>query len=231
RLPEDQVALIKAVASANPNTIVVIVSGSAIICDWAGDVAAILQTFYSGMEGGSALANLLYGVVNPSGKLPFTVARDESDYPFFDKDADDIEYGPLHGYALMAASQTQTQFAFGHGLSYTSFDYRALKVRRTEHGLEVDVTVINMGDYDGDEIVQLYVGFPDTTVSRPAPLLRGFDRVFLRAGERKTVRFDIPEQDLKYWDETSHNWRLEAGRHFIKIGTSAKAFQQASIEL
>lgn len=217
RLPDDQVALIKAVAAANPNTIVVIVSGSAIICDWAPQVAGILQTFYAGMEGGTALARLLYGEVSPSGKLPFTVAPNESDYPFFDKNADDIEYGPLHGYTLMKATQTQAQFPFGKGLSYTSFSYRALSIQKQEHGLEVEASITNTGDRAGDEVVQLYVDFPNAIIERPAPLLKGFERVSLRPGERKSVSLFVPYEDLKYWDISTNQWRLEPGRHRLAL--------------
>lgn len=222
RLPDEQVALIKAVAAANPNTIVVIVSGSAIICNWAGEVAAILQTFYSGMEGGTALARLLYGEVSPSGKLPFTVAEDETDYPFFDKNADEIAYGPLHGYTNMAANQTRPQFAFGHGLSYSSFDYRALKVRRTTAGIEASVAVRNSGNAKADEIVQLYVTFPNAIVERPHKLLRGFERVTLAAGETGIVRFFVPDADLTFWHEASGEWRIEPGRHTIHAGGSSR---------
>ncbi|MEO0881996.1 MAG: glycoside hydrolase family 3 C-terminal domain-containing protein [Pseudomonadota bacterium] len=231
RLPDQQVALIRAVAAANSNTVVVIVSGSAIICEWAEDVAAILQTFYSGMEGGTALAKLLYGDISPSGKLPFTVAEDEGDYPFFDKNADEIEYGPLHGYTLMAASQTVPQFRFGHGLSYTEFVYRALKVRKTSVGIEAEVTVVNSGDMTGDEIVQLYVGFPGTLVERPAPLLRGFERVSLEAGARRTLLFQVPLADLHFWNAASQGWQLEAGRHTIYVGGSSDTGELLSASL
>ncbi|MEM0985077.1 MAG: glycoside hydrolase family 3 C-terminal domain-containing protein [Pseudomonadota bacterium] len=231
RLPDDQVALIKAVSAANPNTIVVIVSGSAIICDWAGDVAAILQTFYSGMEGGTALAKLLYGDISPSGKLPFTVAEDEADYPFFDKNADEIEYGPLHGYALMQATQTKPQFGFGHGLSYTTFEHRALKTRRTHSGIDVEVTIVNTGARKADEIVQVYAGFPNVIVERPAPLLRGFERISLDPGARKTVQLFIPDDDLKYWDETSQSWLIEPGQHVIYAGGSFSSAQGLSATL
>ena len=217
RLPDDQVALIKAVAAANPNTIVVIVSGSAIICDWAPQVAGILQTFYAGMEGGTALARLLYGEVSPSGKLPFTVAPSESDYPFFDKNADDIDYGLLHGYTLMKATQTQAQFPFGKGLSYTSFSYRALSVQKLDHGLEIEASITNTGDCAGDEVVQLYVDFPNLIIERPAPLLKGFERVSLAPGERKLVSLFVPYDDLKYWDVSTDEWRLEPGRHRLAL--------------
>ncbi|MEO0981275.1 MAG: glycoside hydrolase family 3 C-terminal domain-containing protein [Pseudomonadota bacterium] len=224
RLPEDQIALIKAVAEANPNTVVVIVSGSAIIPGgWADAPAAILQTFYSGMEGGAALARLLYGEISPSGKLPFTVAEDEADYPFFDKDADSIEYGPLHGYALMERSQKRPSFAFGHGLSFALFTYRALRVRRAPGGVEAQISVRNDGDVPADEIVQLYVGFPGSLVERPEKLLRGFGRVTLAPGETKTTRFFVPDADLAYWDEVSRDWRLEPGVHRILVGGSSRA--------
>ena len=221
RLPDKQIALIKAVAASNPNTIVIIVSGSAIISvEWADDVAAIMQTFYAGMEGGLALARLLFGEVSPSGKLPFTVARSESDYPFFDINAQTIEYGPLHGYTLMASTGAEPQFAFGHGLSYARFDYRALKAQRANTGVSAEVTVTNIGDMDADEIVQLYVGFPNNIVERPARLLRGFERVRIKAGEQQTVRFNIPIEDLTYWDETTDQWRFEPGRYEIFAGPS-----------
>ena len=232
RLSDSQVELIKHVANENPNTIVVIVSGSAIIAtDWADDVNAILQTFYSGMEGGTALAHLLYGEVSPSGKLPFTVAKTEEDYPFFDKDADRISYDQLHGYTLLERSQKSALFSFGHGLSYASFAYRGLKVRRTQTGIEAHVSVKNTCDIDADEIVQLYVGFPGHSIDRPAKLLRGFERVSLKAGQTKTVKFDIPERDLKYWETTSRSWQIERGEHTIFSGGSSRdeTLLQASI--
>ncbi|MEL6323895.1 MAG: glycoside hydrolase family 3 C-terminal domain-containing protein, partial [Pseudomonadota bacterium] len=224
RLPEGQVDLIKAVAAANPKTVVVIVSGSAIIStEWADKAGAILQTFYSGMEGGTALARLLFGEVSPSGKLPFTVAQTEGDYPFFDKDADDIEYGPLHGYTLMARAQKTPQYAFGHGLSYARFSYRALKVRRGDQGLSVSVSVRNDGKVPADEIAQIYVGFPGTIVDRPEKLLRGFQRLSLAPGETKTTHFSVPDTDLMYWEAGSRSWRLEPGPHTVFAGGSSRA--------
>lgn len=227
RLRPEQEALIKAVSAVNPNTVVVIVSGSAIISvDWADNVGAIIQTFYSGMEGGTALARLLFGEISPSGKLPFTVAKDEADYPFFDKTATSIEYGPLHGYSLLTATQTEPQFAFGHGLSYTTFAYRALKVSRVREGLAAAVSVQNTGAVDADEIVQLYIAFPNNIIERPAPLLKGFERIFIKAGDIQTIHFTVMEEDLKYWDERTETWRLEAGEHGIYLGPSSRREQQ-----
>lgn len=219
RLPDPQVRLIKAVAAANPRTLVVVVSGSAIIpVDWLDDAKAVLQTFYSGMEGGTALARLVFGDVSPSGKLPFTVARDERDYPFFDRTADRIDYGPLHGYTLMARRGTQPLFPFGFGLSYTRFGYRALKVRRHPDGLEAQISVTNLGDRSGDEIVQLYLSFPDRAETRADRLLRGFERVSLRPGECRTVRFVIPERDIRVWDAETRSWRHRPGSYRVDVG-------------
>ena len=227
RLPDDQIALIRAVAKSNPNTIVVIVSGSAIIStEWADDVAGILQTFYSGMEGGAALARLLFGEISPSGKLPFTVAKDEKDYPFFDKNADSIEYGPLHGYSLMKVNGIAPQFAFGHGLSYTQFAYRSAKAHVREGRILAEVSVANTGAMNADEIVQLYVGFPNKAVDRPASLLHGFERIHIKAGEQRIVRFSISLEELRYWDDEASEWRFEPGDYQISIGPSADAQRQ-----
>ena len=222
RLPEDKVALIRAVSKVNPDTIVVIVSGSAIITlDWADDVAAILQTFYSGMEGGTALARLLFGEVSPSGKLPFTVARDEMDYHFFDKNADQIEYDRWHGYSLMDKEGRTPEYAFGHGLSYSVFKYRALKARRVPGGINVSVSVCNEGTMRADEIVQAYIRPPGKAVERSARQLCGFERVTIEPGETRTVHLFIRDADISFWNETSGTWQPETGRHLVEVGASS----------
>ena len=168
RLPDDQVALIRAVSAANERTLVVIVAGSAILSsEWIGDVAGVIQTFYAGMEGGHALADLIDGSVSPSAKLPFTVMQDERDYPFFDPDADSIEYGPYHGYTLAEREGLAVQFGFGFGLSYTNFDHDGLTVRVEGDAVIADVDVTNTGDVAGDEVIQLYVGFRASIANDP----------------------------------------------------------------
>ncbi len=222
RLPDAQVELIRAVAAANPRTVVVVVAGSAVVMsEWSDQTAAVLQTFYSGMEGGNALAALLFGEVSPSGKLPFTLARDESHYPFFDKDADSIEYGPLHGYTLLEQEGTPAHYPFGHGLSYARFGYRALRVRRAAGGIEATVSVRNDAAVSADEIVQLYVSFPGTVVSRPRKLLRQFQRLTLAPGQTRTVTLFVPDEDLTYWSQTTGSWHLEPGEHQVHIGGSS----------
>ncbi len=222
-LAPEQVALVRAIASANPRTIVVVVSGSAVLMnEWIDDVAAVLQTFYSGMEGGRALAELIFGDQSPSGKLPFTVPRSAGDLPLFDKNATSIEYGPYHGYTLMEKTGRAPAFAFGFGLSYTRFAYRALKMRRARDTIEVQVSVINAGDVEADEIAQLYVGFPGRVVDRPAKLLRGFERVRLKPGAMRAICFSVPIATLRYYDPVAHEWRLETGAHVIYAGGSSR---------
>jgi beta-glucosidase len=222
-LAPEQIAMVRAVASANPRTIVVVVSGCAVMMnEWIGEVTAVLQTFYCGMEGGRALAELIFGDQSPSGKLPFTVPRSAADLPFFDKNAKSIEYGPYHGYTLMEKTGRSPAFAFGFGLSYARFEYRALKVRRTRDAIQAQVSVVNAGDVEADEIAQLYVGFPGRVVDRPSKLLRGFERVRLKPGEMRAIRFSVPLESLRYYDPAARVWRLEPGPHLLCAGGSSR---------
>src|ERR1019366_3084815 len=189
--------------------------------EWIDRAPAVLQTFYSGMEGGRALAKLLFGDESPSGKLPFTVPGSANDLPFFDKNATTIEYGPYHGYTLMEESGWPAAFAFGFGLSYSSFAYRAFKVRRTRDAIEADVSIANVGGVEAGEIAQLYVGFPGRIVDRPKKLLRGFERVRLKPGEIRTIRFSVPVESLRYYDAVRRIWRVEPGTHLVSVGGSS----------
>lgn len=232
-LPPSQVALIEAAAATGKPVVVVIVAGSAVLVEpWRAHAHAIVQTFYSGMEGGTALARLLFGEVSPSGKLPFTVARDVADYPFFDRDATSIEYGYWHGYAKFEQEGLVPRYAFGHGLSYSTFAYRALRARRRGSVVEVSVAVRNDGDVPASEIVQAYVGFPCTISPRAKKSLKAFARVALKPGETKVVDMTIALDDLRYRDPATHGWRLEAGEHRVLIGgSSAEPLLVASVAL
>ena len=217
-----QVALIEAAAASRKPVIVVIVAGSAVLVEnWRDRAAAILQTFYAGMAGGTALARLLFGDVTPSGRLPFTVARAAGDYPFFDRDADAIDYGYWHGYAKFEHDGVVPRYPFGHGLSYTRFHRRALTARLTRTTIEVSVAVRNDGDVAGDEIVQVYIGVPGTVSPRAARSLKAFARVRLMSGETRVVRLAVPLAELRYRDPATHAWKLETGKHQIIIGNSA----------
>ena len=232
-LPEAQLALIDVAIASGKAVVVVIVAGSAIIVEgWHDRVGAILQTFYSGMEGGTALARLLFGDVSPSGKLPFTVARDVADYPPFDREATTADYGYWHGYALFEHERRAPRFPFGHGLSYTRFGYRALKVTRHDGVINVEIAVCNHGAMQATEIVQAYVGFPGIVEPRAAKSLAAFTRVDLTPAETSIVTLSIAIDDLRYRDTAKHGWRLEPGAHRILVGPcSAGPFLEAALDL
>ncbi len=223
-LPKSQIALIEAAAASGKPVVVVIIAGSAVLVEeWRDKAGAIMQTFYAGMEGGTALARLLFGDVSPSGKLPFTVARDPADYPFFDRDAKAIEYGYWHGYAKFEVEALTPRYPFGHGLSYTQFDYRALTARQQGDTIDVSVAVSNVGEVTATEVVQCYVSFPGSVKPRPAKSLKAFARVALAPGETKMVRMRIVLDDLRYRDPLRHEWRIEPGVHHIIVGGSSAA--------
>ncbi len=230
-LPADQVALIQAVSAANPRTLVVIVAGSAVLVEeWIDGVAGLIQTFYAGMEGGNALADLLTGKVSPSGKLPFTVARDAADYPFFDKDADRITYGPFHGYTLMEVDNITPRYPFGYGLTYTRFAYSDASARKVDGMIEASISVSNIGDVAAREVVQLYIGFPGG-VERPPKLLRGFASVPLEPGETRRIDFDVALDDLAWWDEAEHRWMIEPGDYRVNIGADSAAAEAIMLQV
>jgi beta-glucosidase len=217
-----QVALIEAAAASGKPVVVVIIAGSAVIVEaWRELTGAILQTFYAGMAGGTALARLLFGDACPSGRLPFTVARTAEDYPFFDRDADVIDYGYWHGYAKFAHDGLTPRYAFGHGLSYTWFHRRALTVRLRTTAIEVAVVVRNDGAVAGDDVVQVYVGFPGSIVPRAAESLMGFARVTLAPGETRVVRLSVPLDALRYRDPATQSWKIENGEHRVIVAGSA----------
>lgn len=233
-LPEDE-ALIEAVSSVNENVVVVYVGGSAInMNSWEPKVAGILFAWYSGMEGGSALANVLYGKVNPSGKLPFSIARNDSDYPYFTPYTLKIEYGYYHGYTLFDKKNIEVAYPFGYGLSYTNYSYDNLKIEApeltTEDTLKASIEVSNTGDMGGEEIVQLYVGFKNSNVDRPVKLLRGFDKIKLEPGETKVVPFEVKIQDLAWYDPEAKEWKVEEMVYELFVGPSSKKEELMQLE-
>ena len=229
-LPEDQIALIRAATESGKPVIVVIVAGSAVMVEeWHDEAAAILQTFYSGMEGGTALASLLFGEISPSGKLPFTVARDLADYPFFDKDAAVIDYDLWHGYSKFDRDGSTPRYAFGHGLSYTEFAYTGLQAKIAEDAIIVAVTIQNVGPMAADEVAQIYIGVPGVEVERQEKLLKAFARVSLSPGETKRVDFNIALDDLRWRDDGQ--WRLESGSYRVFAGGTSDRLTETSVRL
>jgi beta-glucosidase len=232
RLPPEQVALINAAALTGKPLVVVIVAGSAVMVeDWHASAGAILQTFYSGMEGGIALARLLFGDVSPSGKLPFTVARDPADYPPFDPDAEVADYGYWHGYSLFDHSGAVPRYAFGHGLSYSQFAYSGLTAQVSDGEVAVEVTVRNAGTVAADEVLQIYVGAPGQVAERPLKSLKGFARVTLQPGESRAVTVRIPLADLRWRNPAAHDWQLEQGAYRILAGGSSDHLLETSVAI
>lgn len=223
-LAGDQVALIRAVAAAQPNTIVVVNAGCVVSMDWTDAVPAVLQAWYPGQECGNAIADVLLGRVNPSGKLPQTIPTRYEDtpalpnYPGSDGEVR-YEEGVFVGYRGFEAKDIASRFPFGHGLSYTSFVYGALDVERAgEDGAVASVTVTNVGKRAGKEVVQLYVSDLQSTVKRPPKELKAFAKVSLEPDETTTVRFALPRRAFAFWDE---GWVVEPGVFELLCGSSS----------
>ena len=223
-------ALINAVRAADPNVkiVVLLAVGSAIVMeDWINSADAIVQTFYPGQEGGNAAAGLLFGDINFSGKLPFTVATDPSHYPIFGNTAQSVSFEYLHGYRRFEANGNAPRFWFGHGLSYTTYQYGEPTVLCSggigaSGRLNVEVMVTNTGSVAGDEIVQLYVGSPATpglTHAPPPKELKTFARIALQPGETKAVQLFVPARELRHWGP--NGWELATGQHTVFVGPSA----------
>jgi beta-glucosidase len=225
--PRD-LTVVQAAAKANPRTVVALVGGSVFTMEeWRNEVPAILMAWYFGMEGGNALARVLFGEVNPGGRMPLTTPKDESQLPFFDEFADTIEYGPYHGYTLADKKGCEPAFPFGHGLSYTTYSYGNLKVLTPavapDGRVEVSVDVTNTGRRAGEEVVQLYVGFAGSSVERPVKLLRAFAKVPLSPGETNTVPLGVAAKDLAWYDVASKSWKVDAMTYGVFVGPSSRA--------
>jgi beta-glucosidase len=222
-LHENEIDLIKLVSSVNKNCIVVLIGGSAITMEeWKDDVNAILIAWYSGVEGGNALAKILFGDVNPGGKLPFTIPKDQTDLPFFDKNIDEIEYGYYHGYTLFDKNGLIPAFPFGFGLSYTTFNRNNLQVEVRDDIIEVKIDIKNTGEVFGDEVVQAYIGFENSKIDRPLKLLRGFARVNLKPNEMKTVNIKIPKKTLAWYNPKLRSWEIEDIEYNLYVGSSSR---------
>ncbi len=214
-MPEGQLRLIEAAAAANPNTVVVLSCGGPVECPWADRVNAVLYMGLPGQAGGSAAADLLYGRVNPSGKLaeswPFRYGDCASSACF--ASGRDCEYreGVYVGYRYYDKAGVRPRWAFGHGLSYTRFEYSGLRIE----GMSVSFSLKNTGAVPGAEAVQLYIAPPHGGVHRPAKELRGFRKVFLRPGESAEINFTLTPRSFAVWQD---GWRVPAGAYSVLIG-------------
>lgn len=238
-LPFKQAELIKAITKVNKNTIVVLNSGTPVTTSsWLKDVKGFVNMYYSGQETGNAIAAILFGDVNPSGKLPFSFIDDYSQSPAF-KDYKNknlqVPYseGIFVGYRYLDKNKLNPTFPFGFGLSYTTFKYDSLKVKPLGGGkYEVSLTVTNTGKAKGDEVVQLYVSDLVCSVPRPERELKGFSRVSLLTGESKVVTMILNPRDFAFWDLQSKGWKIEPGEFDIQIGASSRDIRlQSKIKL
>lgn len=237
-LPYGQDALIEALAKANPNLVVVNVSGNAVAMPWVGEVPAIVQAWFLGSEAGNVIASVLTGDVNPSGKLPMTFPVRLEDvgahalgaYPGVkrvDSPIVDLEYkeGILVGYRWADTKKVKPLFPFGHGLSFTEFTYgnpvADKSVMTDSDTISISLDVSNTGKTAGAETIQLYISDPKSSVILPDKELKGFQKVFLQPGESKTVRFSLNKDDLSYFDAERHEWVAEPGVFIAKIGASS----------
>ncbi len=234
KLPFGQDELLNKILNVNSKVGVVLVSGNAVEIPWLNKVNGLIQSWYNGSEAGSALADVLSGKVNPSGKLPFS-------YPVKLEDNAAHHYGELSypgdsinqyykedifvGYRWFDTKKMTPQFAFGYGLSYTTFDITGLKLDDTSYSesdvIKISCDIKNTGNIDGAEVVQVYIGKPKSKVKRVIKELKGFNKVYLKSGESRSVTIEIPVDKLKYYDESISGWNLEKGYYMIYLGNAS----------
>jgi beta-glucosidase len=232
-LPFGQEKLIAAVKAANPKTIVVFVAGAPFdINTVEKDNSTIVWSWYNGSEGGNALADILLGKVNPSGKLPWTMPKKLSDSPAHATNSfpggvtAEYKEGLLVGYRWFDTKNIAPLYPFGYGLSYTTFELGNVKADKKDYGaddtIKVTVEVKNTGKADGKEVVQLYSAKTDSKVSRASKELKGFAKTMVKAGSSETVTISIPVKELAYYDVASKKWTVEPGKYTFKVGNSSR---------
>ena len=231
RMPDCQNRLIEAVAAANPNTVVVLHNGSPVEMPWIGSVKAVLEAYLGGQAVGLATIRVLFGEVSPSGCLPESFPKKLSDNPsflFYGGEGDRAEYreGIFVGYRYYDRKETELLFPFGHGMSYTSFDFSDLRLSAEyitdQETLTATVRVTNTGKRAGKTVVQLYVGDCESSVFRPVRELKGFDKICLEPGESRDVSFTLDKRSFAYWNTEIRDWHVESGEFLIEIGRSSR---------
>lgn len=230
-LPQYQDAVIEQLLTANDNTVVFMIAGSAVEMPWKEQANAILWGWYAGMEAGHAFADILFGDVNPSGKMPITLPQKLNDtapiaLDDYKESISEYKEGVLIGYRWFEKQAIEPAFSFGHGLSYTTFSYANLRVEGTdglspEQPFMVTLDVTNSGDRDGAEVVQLYIQDQNASVARPEKELKGFKKVYLKAGETRQVTLPVYARDLAYWDAERDLWVAEKGKFRVLVGSSS----------
>ena len=229
-LPNCQNELVQKILEVQKHVVVVLHNGSAVLMPWKDQVEGILEAYLGGEAVGRAAAEILAGKKNPCGRLAETFPlrlEDTPCYLTYGKGFDNADYqeGVFVGYRYYTSRKMKTAFPFGYGLSYTTFEYSDLQLDKNEMSdkdtLEVSVKVKNTGNRAGKTVVQLYVEAPETEVVRPVRELKGFEKIFLEAGEEKTVTFTLDERAFAYWNTLIHDWYAEEGTYKVMIGENA----------
>ncbi|RIX52451.1 glycosyl hydrolase [Paenibacillus nanensis] len=237
-LPANQIELIEQIASVQPNIVVVLSNGAPVVMPWLGKAKAVLEAYLGGQALGGAIADLLFGEANPSGKLAETFPQSlghTPSHPFFPGEGDRTEYreGLFVGYRYYDAKDIEPLFPFGHGLSYTTFEYSGLQLDRSEitdrETTQVSVTVKNTGQRFGKEIVQLYIKSRNGSVIRPEKELKGFAKVSLEPGEEKIVHFTLDKRSFAYYDTALKDWHVETGEYEVAVGGSSRAIMLSEV--
>lgn len=228
-IPAKQVELLKAVAAENKNIVVVLSNGSVVsVAPWAGNAKGILESWLLGQAGGPALADVIFGKVSPSGKLAQTIPMDINDDPSminWPGEEGHVDYGEgvFVGYRYYDTYDKAVDYPFGFGLSYATFAIDGVNVAKTgANTAHVTATVTNTSDVDAAETVQVYVAPGKAAVARPKHELKGFRKVFLKAGESAEITFDLDERAFAYWSEKFNDWHVEAGEYTVEVGTSSR---------
>jgi len=231
-LPPEQTQVIQAVAAANPNTIVVLHGGAQVVMgDWLDAVEGVVMAWYFGQEGGNAIADLVLGKVNPSGKLPLTFVlqwEDHSAYGNYPGENGAVRYeeGVFVGYRHADKHEIEPLFPFGFGLSYTTFEFEDLQLSKpamkNSETVTASITITNTGDVAGAEVAQLYIEDLESSIDRPVKELKGFQRVELEPGESRQLAFQISSEDLSFYSETANGWLAEPGRFRLHLGNSSR---------
>lgn len=214
-LPIDQQEFIKELYKVNPNTVVVLVAGSSMAINWMDEnIPAILNAWYPGEQGGNAVAEALFGDYNPGGRLPLTYYNSLDELPAFDDySVKNRTYQYFEGKPL---------YEFGYGLSYTNFKYKKKSITQSNNTVDITFNLSNVGKYDGDEVAQVYVRYPETGTYMPLKQLKGFSRVHLKKGKSADITISVPKKELRYWDEKTRQFVTPAGEYVFQVGGSSE---------
>ena len=221
-LHQHDIQLLQEVGPINKTSVAVLIGGNTIMMEeWQSDISGILMAYYPGMEGGTAIAEIIFGDINPSGKLPYVIPKSEADLPQVEWDTAAQYYEYYHGYTKLEKEGIEPRLPYGFGLSYTTFSINDIFVSQDSNDILVTCQITNTGTREGAEVIQMYVGSPSSKIDRPVKILRGFQKVNLAAGESKNVEIHCPISELGWYNENSGQMELEQGEYQVFVGTSS----------